>query len=113
MNKPGACNDGFLRDDALLMVSFIGSADTYSPGSAEIWAKTLLFAKNDDPNAVVFLNITGPVLPECAEWDRTCRLVSKFPHHVIASRDQTEKWEQAFDQATAMIEDVCKDFIPQ
>ncbi len=113
MNEPGACNDGFLRDDALLMVTFIGSGDFDSPGSPEIWAKTLHFAKGDDPNAVVFLNITGPVLPKCAEWDRPCRFVSKFPHHVIAPRNQPEKWEQAFDEASVMVRDVCEDFMPQ
>ncbi len=110
INKPGACNDGFLRENAPLMITYIGGADTLSQGSPDIWAKTLLFVKNDDANAIVFLNITSSVLPKCAEWDRTCQLAAKFPHHVLAKLNSPEEWTQAFDKATAMIGDLCEDF---
>jgi hypothetical protein len=38
MNAPGGCNAGFLRDDALLMVTFIGGYDYDSKGNPDLWA---------------------------------------------------------------------------
>src|SRR5690606_5776574 len=43
LNGPGGCNEGFLRDDALLMVTFIQhSYDYLSAGKPKLWADALL-----------------------------------------------------------------------
>jgi hypothetical protein len=59
----GGCNNGFLRDDALLMVTLIqtgfdigGGGNISSEGYAEDWAKAVLDAKHGDPESVVMLN---------------------------------------------------------
>lgn len=76
---PGACNEGFLRDDALLVVTIISDEedgpadpmsgmqgvcagfddDANSTGDPTSWAATLQDAKNGDPGAVVVLVLVG------------------------------------------------------
>ena len=38
MSAPGGCNEGFLRDDALLMITLISGYDYDSVGTPEAWA---------------------------------------------------------------------------
>jgi hypothetical protein len=55
---PGACNDGFLRDDAILVVTFISDDACYEDAPApEQWVDDVVTAKGGDPNAVVVLGI--------------------------------------------------------
>ena len=60
---PGACNEGFLRDDAMLVIVII--TDVYnggdSPVEPEAWASAILDLKNGDQSsiAVVLLNPDG------------------------------------------------------
>ncbi|MBK8266543.1 MAG: hypothetical protein IPK80_35110 [Nannocystis sp.] len=76
MNAPGGCNAGFLRDDALLMVTFLGGYDYDSKGNPDLWADRVLSAKGGDPGAVVMLSILNP---DCPAPDRICELVKKIP----------------------------------
>ncbi|MCY1055980.1 hypothetical protein [Nannocystis sp. SCPEA4] len=58
-HAPGACNEGFLRDDALLVV--VAIQDTYdqnSEGTPEDWRDALVKAKGGDADAVVLLVIS-------------------------------------------------------
>lgn len=85
LSQPGACNEGFLRNDAVLVVTIItdeedDSADVpsrggggfpsepvcggidddrNSPGNPSDWTGQLLAAKGNDPNAVVVLGLIG------------------------------------------------------
>ena len=57
-NGPGGCNEGFLRDDALLVVTIVSDMfDQFSMGTVESWIKALRAAKhgNDDAFAVIVL----------------------------------------------------------
>ncbi|MDC0717751.1 hypothetical protein [Nannocystis bainbridge] len=60
---PGACNEGFLRDDALLVV--VAIQDTYddqdSEGTPKDWRDALVEAKGGDADAVVLLVISTDV----------------------------------------------------
>jgi len=66
INGKGACNDGFLRDDALLMVTFIATNGDIkgwdSEGTPAEWAQAVLDAKHGDDKSVVMLNIGIPPL---------------------------------------------------
>src|SRR5690606_38101437 len=57
------CNEGFLRDDAILVVTFITDEDDDSgdgsSGSAQQWYDRVVAAKNNDPKAVVMLGVYG------------------------------------------------------
>ncbi len=108
INAPGGCNAGFLRDDALLMVTFIGGSDYKSMGDPSTWAAAVLAAKNDDPNSVVFLEI---LTPSCPPQDRVCEMIKMFPYFHVADVYAGD-YSEAFDQATDLVEVACADFIP-
>ena len=70
--EPGMCNDGFLRDDALLVVTIItdeedspddeppiGDYDDNSPGDPQAWRDGLVDVKGGDDEAVVVLALAG------------------------------------------------------
>ena len=59
---PYACNRGFLRDDALLVVTLIDDGfDHYSLGTVEDWVEALRAAKNYDDDAFAVLVLTTDV----------------------------------------------------
>ncbi len=62
LEGPEDCNDGFLRDDALLVVTLI--QDTYdqqSIGTVDSWKKALLDAKSGDEDAFTLLVLSTDV----------------------------------------------------
>ena len=116
LGGPGGCNEGFLRDDALLFVSFItASPDEDSPGTPEEWAEAALAAKHDDPNAIVMFGVVDQLSQawcETVEHNRVCRLIRKFPYWSSIDCDEPD-YGPGFDLATDMIQDACDAFIPQ
>ena len=108
INAPGGCNAGFLRDDALLMVTFIGGYDYDSKWDPGTWAANVLKAKKGDPGAVVMLNILDPA---CPPPDRICELVKKFPYYHL-SDIEFDNFGAAFDAATNLVEVACAEYIP-
>jgi hypothetical protein len=60
LNAVGRCNAGFLRDDAILVVTFItDEEDRRSQGEPEEWRSILLQRKYDNPDALVMLGLVG------------------------------------------------------
>ena len=108
LNDQGECNAGFLREDALLMVTFIGSYDYDSKGDPNSWRIAALSAKKD-PNSIVMLNIFDPACPY--PKDRICELVQMFPYRHVADFLKDD-YGAAFDEATNLVEVACSDFIP-
>lgn len=56
-----ACNGGFLRDDALLVVTIINEGYDDSPGTVDEWIEDLRDAKNGDDDAFAVLVLTTDV----------------------------------------------------
>jgi hypothetical protein len=57
---PGGCNDGFLRKDAILVVTFItDEADGGSAGTADSWYKALVDAKGGKAEGIYVLGVFG------------------------------------------------------
>ena len=58
-----ACNFGFLRDDAILVVTFItdenDDSGDGSAGSVDTWRQALIDAKNGDESSIVMLGLFG------------------------------------------------------
>ena len=113
INGPGGCNDGFLRDDALLMVTFIqsnpdnGGGGTESDGYAENWAKAVLDAKHGDPESVVMLTFASP---NWEPYDEIWKMMKMFPYRKV---DLTfDDYAPAFEEATSLIEAACAVFVP-
>jgi hypothetical protein len=89
---PTGCNQGFLRDDALLVVTIIAdTTDTLSSGPAEAWRKALMDAKNQDGDAFQLLVITtdldvgGLCGPYEGFLNRLRTFVEIVPHGLIGS----------------------------
>jgi len=111
INDYGGCNEHFLREDALLMVTFIsnlGDSPSSSEGTPVEWAKAVLDAKHGDERSVVMLNIgvTG-----CPAGDRLCELTKMFTFHHLEFVS-TSDWGQAFAEAASRVEAACAEFVP-
>ena len=110
LNGPGGCNEGFLRDDALLMVTMLAlGSDNGSEGTPEDWYEAVVAAKNGDPEAIVLLLIGNPA---CPDYDEPCEMAQMFPywHHESL---HAEDFSVGFDAATDLVEVACEKLIPQ
>jgi hypothetical protein len=60
LNASGRCNEGFLREDAVLVVTFVtDEEDRRSEGDPEQWRSALLAAKGGNEDALVVLGLVG------------------------------------------------------
>jgi hypothetical protein len=60
LNAAGGCNEGFLRDEAILVVTFITDEDdTRSPDDPSDWRQRLIEVKGGEESAVVVLGLVG------------------------------------------------------
>ena len=112
INEPGGCNKGFLREDALLMVTFIAvNPDSkQSEGTPTEWAQAVLDAKHGDDKSVMMLSI---FMTE-AQWkpsDRIGTLVKMFPYRHF-EYGGIDDYGPAFLQATSLVEAACAGFTP-
>lgn len=115
LNGPGGCNEGFLRDDALLFVTFVtASSDTDSMGTPEDWAASAIAAKHGDPNAIVMFGIIDQLSQkwcETQDYSRLCQLIRQFPYWSSIDCDEPD-FGPGFDAATDMLVEACGAFIP-
>ena len=139
MNAPGACNEGFVRDDAILVVVIItdeeddhevdGCDQLPQPGSAGEpagWYQGIIARKAGVETNVVMLSLVGPTDPSslCPALDkcaggitgaepgaRLVELTNSFTHGFIG-RVCEPTYDQFFGQAVGVIESACDGFIP-
>ena len=124
LNKPDGCNAGFLREDALLVVTIIiDGFDQESFTWPYQWYDKILAAKKH-PNAVVMLGIVpqhpgeGEEKPGCAYHDldepngKIRDLIDMFPYHAYGDTC-APSYAPFFDEAAGMIGEACGSFIPQ
>ncbi len=122
MNAEGACNKGFLRKDALLVITIIAdTGDTDSMGDPEEWAMDVLAAKNGDPDAAFLLVITTDsdipghlCKPDDVGLDPYGRLrtwADLTPHASIQSIC-AEDYVPFFEDALSTILELCESFVP-
>jgi len=114
INDPGGCNNGFLRKDALLMVTFISSNVDYgiqgSEGTPDKWAQAVLDAKHGDDKSIVMLSILNTE----AQWepyDRIGTLAKMFPYHHLED-SLADDYGPAFVETASLVETACAGFTP-
>ena len=119
LNQFGACNEGFIRDDALLMVTIIGQEDPVgapagSEGTWQEWKQAVVDKKHGNLDAIVMLGlISGD--PTCLSTTkskyRLCRMIPQFPHHVLDLLT-TSDYRPFFDEAATLAIEACSAFVP-
>lgn len=125
LNKDGGCNAGFLRKDALLVVTFISdTADEASSTWPYQWYDAIITAKQDS-SAVVMLGVVPqllvegrPKVPGCTyeypfEMPGKLRdLIDMFPFHAYGDTCATS-YAPFFEDAAGLIGEACGSFVPQ
>ncbi len=112
------CNAGFLRDDAILVVTFITdesdditSEDQGSSGSPQQWYDRIVAAKNGDPTAVVMLGIYG--INGCGEYaPRQDDFIDLWGAQGLKGDICADSYGPFFQQAVDLIDTTCDGFIP-
>ncbi len=134
---PGGCNEGFLRDDALLVVIIItdeeddhevdGCMQEPQPGSSgdpNGWFQAVIAAKGGDESKVVVLSLVGPAeQPQCPALDkcnggidgaevatRIIEFTSMFTYGFVGPI--CEPYGPFFLEAIGVIKSACDDFEP-
>jgi hypothetical protein len=125
---PGGCNQGFLRDDAVLVVTFISDEedDTESPGNPQVWHDTLLALKGGNETAIVVLGLLGDTgLPNAicppdsvpgsngGEYSpRLIEYVDSWGSRGLWGSVCSPNYGPFFEQAVALIDMACEEYEP-
>jgi hypothetical protein len=126
---PGACNEGFIREDALLVITLITDEDDPgsplrgqgSPGSPSTWFAELVARKGVETN-VVMLALAGLPPPNACDNDvpfegaqvtfRIEQLVEKFTYGEMGDVC-ADDYSGFFAGALELISDACINFTPE
>jgi len=126
LGEPGGCNEGFLRDDALLIVTVVTDEDDKaSLGEPADWTAALVEAKGGFESSVVVLGLLGDAdVPGglCSPFDPTdnsgasaaVRLrawAESFPFGRWGSVCEPD-YVPFFRDAVEAIDEACEEFIP-
>jgi hypothetical protein len=120
LNGPGGCNEGFLRDDALLVVVFISDVNDQGWSWPDKQYEAIITAKGN-ASAVVMLSITPQPLgdkdpvPGCTYNDDLPAFSELFSRFSYTAYGDTcaSSYAPFFDVAIDKISDACESFIPQ
>jgi hypothetical protein len=115
------CHEGFLRDDAILVVTFItDEEDGGSMGNPASWKQTVVDAKNGNEDAIVMLGLlgdTGVAGGVCSDGEADdAPLLRQFAESF--TRGQwgsvcSPSYNSFFDDAVSVIDTTCDEFVPE
>jgi hypothetical protein len=114
LNGPGGCNEGFLRDDAILVVTFISDdLNKEDTGTPEEWYDAVVSAKGGNPESVVMLGL----IPEGDSASPTQQLhwhdfIALWGTRGMKGTVSAADYAPFFDAAIATIDDTCNNFVP-
>jgi hypothetical protein len=122
------CNAGFLRDDAILVVTFITDEEDVnkSPGDPASWHADLVAAKGGNEDALVVLGLFGDTdQPDavCEPFDgegedgaeagpRLREFTTSFGERGVLGSVCEEDYNPFFTEAVAIIDTACDEFVP-
>jgi hypothetical protein len=123
-NGPGGCNEGFLRDDAILVVTLItDSDDRASIGNPATWRQELLARKADDDAALVVLGLVGDNNLDDGLAGGPCSFLGASGAPALQSFVQSleqgflasvcaDDYAPFFEEAVSRIDTACRAFVP-
>ena len=116
-----ACNRGFLREDALLVVTIIQDTyDEYSIGTVEEWIEALRAAKGYDDDAFAVLVLTTDIdvgyhqlcwPNEFIPVKNKLRLLAESVEHGFIGSICMESYAPFFAEHVGVLVDLCEDFV--
>ena len=123
----GACNEGFVRDDAILVVTFITDEEDImkSPGDPPDWKMELVAAKGGNADAVVVLGLFGdtdqpgaicqPFVDEVGAEPgvRLREFTESFGNRGVVGSVCANDYAPFFEQAVSVIDLACDEFVPE
>lgn len=120
LNSPGGCNAGFLREDAILVITFLSDDGKYiDKGTPAEWKASVVEAKGGDENAVVVLgliphpelNCTNPMGDDTqgSHWEE---FIGLWGDHGISGSICEANYAPFFGQAIGAIDQTCDAFQP-
>ncbi len=123
-NVPGACNEGFLRDDALLVVVVITDEEDEedcdpffgceggTPADPQQWFTRLVTNKFNIETNIVMLTLVGLPGSSCADHaSRILDFGSRFTNNA-AGEICAGDYAAFFTEAISQIDTACQDFTP-
>lgn len=121
LSKPGGCNEGFVRDDALLVVTYITDEedDEESNGNPVGWNASLVAAKSGAEKSLVVLGLIGdsdqpnPVcqMDQAEASPRLREFAESFTYGSWGSICSLD-YAPFFDAAVSVIDTACQQFEP-
>jgi hypothetical protein len=141
LNAGGACNEAFVRDDAILVVTIITDEEDDhegddvacaipadgSPGEPPAWFDAVVDAKLGVEKSAVVLALVGPVPPDtpCSELDKCAggihgaeqapRIVDfthRFTYNLVCPVC-AQSYNECFEEAVYLVDTACEEFKPQ
>jgi hypothetical protein len=124
------CNEGFFREDAILVVTFITDEDddegNGSNGTPDGWKASIVAQKSGDETAIVVLGLFGdndqpnaicpPFDPDNAAGAepsvRLRQFAESFGDRGFIGSICADSYDPFFQQAVSIIESTCSDFVP-
>jgi hypothetical protein len=125
MNMAGACNEGFIRDDALLVVVIISDENDHevcipffgclggSEGNPVDWFEKFKAYKSGIQENIVVLALVGDEANDCGadNCDRLISLTNWFFNGSVGDIC-APSYEGFFNEAISVIDDACDNFTP-
>jgi hypothetical protein len=115
---PGGCNAGFLRDDAVLVVTFISDdPNREDTGEPQDWYDAVLGAKQGRKDAVVVLGLT-PAFEGCGPDDQPDKgkhwheFVSLWGDSGLEASVCSKSYGAFFSQSVPLIDQACQALVP-
>jgi len=120
INGPGGCNEGFLRDDALLVITFMSDDPKYEDAiGPNEWYQAVVDAKLGDPTSTVVLGLTpawdgcqdGKGPPKGSHWEEFITLWGGNGLHGNVCGSAAE-YVAFFEMAVSTIDQACDNYTP-
>jgi hypothetical protein len=112
LNAPGGCNEGFLRSDAILVITFISDDPAYEDtGTPQAWYDAVVAAKGGNADAVVVLGLTP--YEGGAAGEHWHEFIALWGARGLEASVALVDYTPFFDQAVGLIEEACDDFVPE
>jgi hypothetical protein len=120
INGAGGCNEGFLRNDALLVIAFMSDDPHYEDAiGPQEWYDAVVQAKLGDPSAIVVLGLTpnwdgcrdGDPAPKGAHWTEFIEMFGDQGIHGNVC-GTAEEYVAFFEMAVSTIDQACNEYVP-